>query len=83
MNATTATVLAGGQPLPAPGGDFLPLVHYAGWALFAVCLLGSVVAAATIAWRRVVPEKFIGLVLLGTALGGTAEAARRPSPRSS
>jgi uncharacterized membrane protein YsdA (DUF1294 family) len=74
MNATTAAVLAGGQPLPTPGGDFLPLVHYAGWALFALCLLGFVAAAATRAWRRDAPEKGIGLVLLGTVLGGTAGA---------
>ncbi len=74
MNATTGAVLAGGQPLPTPGGDFLPLVHYGGWALFFVCLLGFVVAAATMAWRRDFPEKGIGLVLLGTVLGGTAGA---------
>ena len=74
MNGTTAAVLVGGQPLPTPGGDFLPLVHYGGWALFFVCLLGFVVAAATMAWRRDFPEKFIGLVLLRTVLGGTAEA---------
>ncbi len=77
MNTTMAAVLAGGQPLPTPGGDFLPLVHYGGWALFFVCLLGFVVAAAWLAWwqRRVdVPEKFIGLVLLGTVLGGMAGA---------
>jgi len=83
---TTAAVLVGGQPLPTPGGDFsrlMGLMHYGGWALFFVCLLGFVVAAATMAWRRDFPEKGIGLVLLGTALGGTAEAARRPSPRSS
>ncbi len=74
MNATTGAVLTGGQPLPTPGGDFLPLVHYGGWALFFVRLLGFVVAAATRAWRRDVPEKGIGLVLLGTVLGGTAGA---------
>ncbi len=49
-------------------------MHYGGWALFFVCLLGFVVAAATRAWRRDVPEKFIGLVLLRTVLGGTAGA---------
>jgi len=74
MNATTAAVLAGGQPLPTPGGDVVRLMHYGGWALFFVCPLGFVVAAATRAWRRDVPEKGIGLVLLGTMLGGTAGA---------
>jgi len=49
-------------------------VHYAGWALFALCLLGFVTAAATMAWRRDFPEKGIELVLLGTVLGGTASA---------
>ncbi len=74
MNATTGAVLAGGQPLPTPGGDFLPLVSYGGWALFFVCLLGFVVAGATRAWRRDVPEKSVGLVLLRTVLGGTTGA---------
>ena len=73
MNATTAAVLAGGQPLPTPGGDFLPLVSDGGWALFAVCLLGFGVAAARLLHRDR-PEKFTGLVLLGTVFGGTAGA---------
>jgi len=42
--------------------------------LFFVCLLGFVVAAATMAWRRDFPEKVVGLVLLGTVLGGGAGA---------
>jgi len=74
MNVTAGAVLVGGQPVPTPGGDFLPLVSYGGWALLFVCLLGFVVAAATRAWRRDFPEKGIGLVLLGTVLGGTAGA---------
>jgi len=78
MNATTAAVLAeAGGPPPPSGGDFsrlMGLMHYGGWALFFVCLRGFVVGAATMAWRRDVPEKFVGLVLLGTVLGGTAGA---------
>ncbi len=45
--------------------------------MFFVCLLGFVAAATWLAWRQrrvEVPEKFIGLVLLGTVLGGTAGA---------
>jgi len=77
MNATMAAVLADAGPPPPTGGDFLPLVSYGGWALFFVCLLGFVVAAARLAWRQrraEDPEKSIGLVLLGTVLGGTAGA---------
>ena len=77
MNATMAAVLADAGPPPPTGGNFLPLVHYGGWAMFFVCLLGFVVAAAWLAWRQrrvEVPEKFIGLVLLGTVLGGTVGA---------
>jgi hypothetical protein len=79
MNATTGAVLAGGQPPPTPGGDFVRLVHYGGWALFALCLLGfAAAAAATMAWKQhrgeEAPEKVVGLVLLGTVLGGTAGA---------
>jgi len=75
MNATMAAVLAeAGGPAPPSGGDVVRLMHHGGWALFAVCLLGFVVAAATMAWRVDVPEKFIGLVLLGTVLGGGAGA---------
>jgi len=75
MNATIGVFLAEacGPPTPS-GGDFVRLMHYVGWAVFFVCLLGFVAAAATIAWRRDVPEKFIGLVLLRTVLGGTAGA---------
>jgi len=74
MNATTGAFLADAGPPPPTGGDFVRLMHYGGWALFAVCLLGFVVAAATIAWRRDVPEKDVGLVLLGTVLYGAAGA---------
>ncbi len=74
MNATTGTFLADAGPPTPSGGDVVQLMHYGGWALFFVCLLGLVVAAATMAWRRDVPEKGIGLVLLGTVLGGTAGA---------
>ncbi len=75
MNATIGVFLAeaGGPPTPS-GGDVVRLMHYGGWALFFVCLRGFVVAAATTAWRRDVPEKSVGLVLLGTVLGGTAGA---------
>ena len=73
MNAAAGAVLVGGQPVPSPGGDFLPLVSGGGWALFFVCLLGFVVAAARLRHRDR-PEKFTGLVLLGTMLGGTAGA---------
>jgi len=75
MNATTGAFLAEADGPPTPsGGDVVRLMHYGGWALFAVCLLGFVVAAATMAWRRDFPEKGIELVLLGTVLGGTAGA---------
>jgi len=83
MNATTAAVLAGGDIRPPPNvppptaSNILPLVHHGAWAVFFVCLLGFVAAATWLAWRQrrvEVPEKFIGLVLLGTVLGGTAGA---------
>ena len=73
MNATAGAVLVGGQPLSSTGGDFLPLVSVGGWSLFFVCLLGFVVAAARLRHRDR-PEKFTGLVLLGTMLGGAAGA---------
>jgi len=41
MNATIGVFLAeaGGPPTPS-GGDVVRLMHYGGWAMFAVCLLG-------------------------------------------
>ena len=64
MNATIGVFLAeaGGPPTPS-GGDVVQLMHYGGRALFLICLLGFVVAAAWLAWRQrrvEVPEKFTG-----------------------
>jgi len=49
MNATTGAVLADDAlyapvPPPLPGG-LLTLVHLIGWATFAACLVGTIVAA--------------------------------------
>ncbi len=74
MNATMAAVLADAGPPPPTGGNFLPLVHYGGWALYVACLLGLTVLAAMMVWRVDVPAKRAGLVFLGTMLGGAAGA---------
>ena len=49
MNVTTGGVLADDAlyvPLPPPAGALLTLVHLIGWATFAACLVGTIVAAA-------------------------------------
>ena len=49
MNVTTGGVLADDAlyvPLPPPPGGVLTLVHLIGWATFAACLVGTIVAAA-------------------------------------
>ena len=83
MNTTTGTVLADGdigvarEGPPPTGGNFLPLMHYGGGpcSLFAFSGLSS----RPRGWPcgsggSRSPEKFIGLVLLGTVLGGAAGA---------
>jgi len=80
MNTTTGTVLADGdigvarEGPPPTGGNFLPLMHYGGWALFAVSLVGFVAVCAWMVWRREAPEKGAGLVLVCTLLYGAAGA---------
>jgi len=49
MNVTTGGVLADDAlyvPLPPPAGGLLTLVHLIGWATFAACLVGTIVAPA-------------------------------------
>ncbi len=48
MNVTTGGVLADALyvPLPPLDGALLTLVHFIGWATFAACLVGTIVAAA-------------------------------------
>ncbi len=72
MTPTTGAVLAGGQPLPTPGIDFVRLMYYVGWALSAVSLVGFVAVCAWMVWRREAPEKGVWLTLLGTVLYGAA-----------
>jgi len=50
MNVTAGAVLADDAlyaPVPPPPGALLTLVHLTGWATFAACLVGTIVAAAT------------------------------------
>jgi len=78
MNTTTTgAVLADAGPPPPTGGDFSRLMHYGGWAVFFVCLLGFAATAARMAWmvwRRDAPVKGVGLVLVCTLLYGAAGA---------
>ena len=76
MNATMAAVLADAGPPPPTGGNFLPLVHYGGWALYVACLLGLTVLAAMMVWRVDVPAKRAGLVFLEPC------SVARPAPSS-
>jgi len=72
MNATMDAVLADAGPPPPTGGDFVRLMYYVGWALFAVSLVGFVAVCAWMVWRREAPEKGVWLALLGTVLYGAA-----------
>ncbi len=57
----------------------LTVVNYVAWGAFAACLVGFVVAAATMAWKHhrgdeAASMKGLGFSLLGTVLIGAAGA---------
>ena len=84
MPPTTSAALLNGPPSPlwvgppSTRGELLPLVHDVAWGGFAACLVGGVVAAATMAWKDrrgcVASLKGLGVALLGTVLIGAAGA---------
>ncbi len=87
MNALhTDQVLAGvgsginiNSTQPPGTQGILTVVNYVAWGAFAACLVGFVVAAATMAWKHhrgdeAASMKGLGFSLLGTVLIGAAGA---------
>ncbi len=79
MPTTTSAVLLDGPTgppwvgPPPSGGNFLPLVHYGGLALFAVSLLAFVAICGWMVWSRVKHSALngAGLALTAAMLGAT------------
>jgi len=66
-------------PNPPGTQGILTVVNYVAWGAFAACLVGFVVAAATMAWKHhrgdeAASMKGLGFSLLGTVLIGAAGA---------
>ena len=87
MNAATQELVlaAGGSGIninstqPPGTQGILTVVNYVAWGAFAACLVGFVIAAATMAWKHHRGEeaasmKGLGFALLGTVLIGAAGA---------
>jgi hypothetical protein len=68
------------NPQQPPGTQGVStIVNYTAWGCFLACLLGFIVAAATMAWKHHRGEemssmKGLGMSLLGTVLIGAASA---------
>lgn len=83
--STSSFLLAAGaniniSPVQPPGTQGLnTVINYVAWGAFAVCLVGFVVAAATMAFahhqgREAGSMKGLAMALLGTVLVGGASA---------
>jgi len=87
MNAATQDLIlaAAGSGIninstqPPGTQGIITVVNYVAWGAFAACLVGFVIAAATMAWKHHRGEeaasmKGLGMSLLGTVLIGAAGA---------